>query len=334
MLSLDDYPYISPVESKDEEQPRLEFNDTLEEYLRRYGIEYTHTKEAGKFYVNCPYKEHHSGGKHGATDAYVFDDGKWGFYCSHAHCEKHRTWDAFKRGHGIQDKPFRKNGDQGKATFVSDTPLYTDADIETDKGEDTLMEFPQDLFFGVFKDYRDAHLDRVPISDAFAFASLKHTIASILGRKIYLDTSPLVFPNMYTAFIGGSSDSAKGNALRQSREMLRDSAPNVLTLSGLATPEGLLNQFVKPNEKEDEEEGTVFLGGFADGINNPERIRYILDDMCDNESPRVAGYFGEFGSVLRKAAKMNATGLLELIMQLYDAEDDNDSPTKTNRNRR
>ena len=226
---------------------------------------------------------------------------------------------------------YKGDGEPPIDCMGSNTPQYTDDDIELDSGENVLMEFPQELFFGVFKDYREAHLDRVPISDAFAFASLKHTIASILGRKIYLDTAPLVFPNMYTAFIGGSSDSAKGNALRQSREMLRASAPNVLTLSGLATPEGLLNQFVKPKEKENEDEGTVFLGGFADGINNPERIRYILDDMCDNESPRVAGYFGEFGSVLRKAAKMNATGLLELIMQLYDAEDDNDSPTKTNR---
>ena len=218
--------------------------------------------------------------------------------------------------------------------FMDNTTQYTDDDIELDSGENVLMEFPQELFFGVFKDYREAHLDRVPISDAFAFAGLKHTIASILGRKIYLDTAPLVFPNMYTAFIGGSSDAAKGNALRQSRDLLRDSAPNVLTLSGLATPEGLLNQFVKPTERVEDVDGgevTTYSGGFADGMNNEDRIMHTLDDMCDNESPRVGGFFGEFGSILRKAAKMNATGLLELIMQLYDAEPDNDSPTKTNR---
>ena len=179
----------------------------------------------------------------------------------------------------------------------------------------------------------------MPISDAFAFAGLKHTIASILGRKVYLDSSPFVFPNMYTAFIGGSSDSAKGNALRQARDMLRDSAPNVLTLSGLSTPEGLLNQFVKPIARVDEvvnadgetEERTFWSGGFANGLTDTERIEHVMRDMCNDESPRVSGFFGEFGSILRKAAKMNATGLLELIMQLYDAEPDNDSPTKTNR---
>ena len=95
-------------------------------------------------------------------------------------------------------------------------------------------------------------------------------------------------------FIGRSSDSAKGNALRQSREMLKHSAPNVLTLSGLATPEGLLNQFVKPTEKvEDSDDGeiTTYWGGFADGMNNPERIRYILDDMCEKESPQTRRLF-------------------------------------------
>ena len=229
---------------------------------------------------------------------------------------------------------YRGNGEPPTDFMGSNTPQYTDDDFELDDGENVLMEFPQDLFFGVFKDYREAHLDRVPISDAFAFAGVKHTIASILGRKIYLDTAPLVFPNLYTALIGGSSDTAKGNALRQSRDMLRDSAPNVLTLTALATPEGLLNQFVKPTEKEenvDGEEITTYSGGFADGMNDDDCIIHTLADMCDNESPRVAGFFGEFGSVLRKASKMNATGLLELIMQLYDAEPDSDSPTKTNR---
>ena len=56
VLTLADYPYTPPVESKDKSQPRLDFDETLESYLKRHGIEYTHTKEAGKFYVNCPYK--------------------------------------------------------------------------------------------------------------------------------------------------------------------------------------------------------------------------------------------------------------------------------------
>ena len=119
LLSLDDYPYTPPVESKDESQPRLEFDETLEEYLRRHGIEYTHTKEAGKFYVNCPYKDHHTGGKHGKTDAFVFDDGKaWAYYCSHASCANNRTWDAFKEGNGIANRSGKPKPD--KAT-VSDT---------------------------------------------------------------------------------------------------------------------------------------------------------------------------------------------------------------------
>ena len=345
VLALSDYPYMPP---KTELKPKAisEGSVHLVDYLTQHSIAYT--QDGNKYFVECPFKEHHTNGICKLKDAYVFEnaEGKFAYHCSHASCKSagRTTWDSFRDAHGIQkhkwNEPTEKaKQDNRRIDFVGDAPTYTDEDIETDNGEDALMEFPQELFFGVFKDFRDAHLDRVPISDAFAFAGLKHTIASILGRKIYLDTSPLVFPNMYTAFIGGSSDTAKGNALRQSRDMLRDSAPNVLTLSGLATPEGLLNQFVKPvarvdelvNEDGETEEKTVYTGGFAEGINDTERIRCILADMCQNESPRVAGYFGEFGSILRKAVKMNATGLLELIMQLYDAEPDNDSPTKTNR---
>ena len=344
-LLLKDYPHTTP---KSEQKRTVSSTKpvSLAEYLDQHCLPYT--QENDKYFVECPFKHHHTGGVCKPKDAYVFEntEGKFAYHCSHTSCKStgRTTWEAFREAHGIRKREWVDTAGKPKQSskgvdFVGDTPLYTDDDIETDTGEDALMEFPQELFFGVFKDFRDAHLDRVPISDSFAFSGLKHAIASILGRKIYLDTSPLVFPNMYTAFIGGSSDTAKGNALRQSRDMLRDSAPNVLTLSGLATPEGLLNQFVKPAARVDEvvngngetEERTVYSGGFADGMNDPEKIMHILGDMSHNESARVSGYFGEFGAILRKAAKMNATGLLELIMQLYDAEPNNDSPTKTNR---
>ena len=133
VLSLDDFPYTPPVDSKDKAQPRLSLDETLEEYLSRHGIEYTHTKEAGKFYVNCPYKDHHSGGKHGATDAYVFDDSQaWAFYCSHASCANRRTWDAFKRGNGIVNgsgaTPKRKKNPEAETDTdapAPDSPFFS-----------------------------------------------------------------------------------------------------------------------------------------------------------------------------------------------------------------
>ena len=103
ILAVDDYPFTPPeTETKHVSQPRLDFDETLEEYLRRHRVDYTPSDEAGKYYVVCPYKENHTGAVNKPKDAYVFDDGRgWAFYCSHAHCKNHRTWDAFKRGYKI-----------------------------------------------------------------------------------------------------------------------------------------------------------------------------------------------------------------------------------------
>ena len=107
ILELNEFP-----EPKDESQKHQNGkngyqngkNETLEEYLRRNGIQYQPTKDPNKFYVECPYKSEHTGGKQGPTDSYVFDDGTgWAYYCSHAHCRDKRTWEAFKAGHGIKN---------------------------------------------------------------------------------------------------------------------------------------------------------------------------------------------------------------------------------------
>ena len=44
-----------------------------------------------------------------------------------------RHGDSFKEGFGIQGKLFQKSvGSQVNADYVSDTPLYSDDDIDTD----------------------------------------------------------------------------------------------------------------------------------------------------------------------------------------------------------
>ena len=328
ILNLDDYP-IPKKEKSQATFTEKTVQETLEEYLRRHNIPYKPSKDGSKLYVECPYKEGHTGGKQGPTDSYVWDDGKWSYFCSHAHCVHKRTWEAFKAGHGIQTE-FKNN--RKSQSFVSDPPPYSDVDIDVETEAEKALDFPAELFeitpFGL---YRDAHKDRVPMSDPYAFSGLKHVIASLLGRKIYIKTDPTVYPNLFTAFIGDSSDSAKGNAFKQARKMLKDCDPNVQTLSALATPEGLINQFVTPVRKEDKETGDPYWqGGFAEGMGDTDMIDAIITAITGKESVRISGFFGEFGSLLRKSAKQNATGLLELLMQLYDAEDDVKSPTKVN----
>ena len=104
VLSLQDYPFTPPVENSRLSTQIADFDDTLPAFLDRHKIDYQGSNEPGKYFVECPYKAHHTGGEHGRTDAYVFDDGRgWGFYCSHASCANQRTWEAFKTGNGIEN---------------------------------------------------------------------------------------------------------------------------------------------------------------------------------------------------------------------------------------
>ena len=259
-------------------------------------------------------------------------NGECGYSCQTNTCSGKNFQDLYESA-GYSKAPPPSVPAQSSETHSAsklEIPLYDDADVDVADVDDEILEFPQGLFFDAFEMYRDAHADRVPMSDAYAFAGLKHVISSILGRKIYIESDPPVFPNFFTGVIGDSADAAKGNALRQARKMLTDCDPNVLTLSALATPEGLINQFVTPEEKEDPDGEIYYFGGFADGMNDTEHIGQILMAMCKKESVRISGFFGEFGSILRKAAKQNAAGLIELLMELYDATPDVKSPTKAN----
>ena len=111
ILSLDDYPFqpTQPPEmpqgaSKDS-RPDL----TLLEYLNKHDIAHTPSPKHGrKYFLDCPNKSSHTGGKQNDTAAYVFDDGKWAFHCSHDYCQEHdlSTWEAFKRGYNIKDSEF------------------------------------------------------------------------------------------------------------------------------------------------------------------------------------------------------------------------------------
>lgn len=84
------------------------FTDTeLLQFLTSHKIE-NEKRHGGGFYVECPYKQNHTGGVSNRTDAYVFcGDHGFAFYCSHASCKEagNNTWRRFKQGIGIDRRP-------------------------------------------------------------------------------------------------------------------------------------------------------------------------------------------------------------------------------------
>ena len=107
-LNLADYPFEpetdeikKPIENKQEPV------ETLQEFLNRHKITYEPSNDSNKFYVECPYKNGHTNGKSGKTDAYVFGDAAgWAFNCSHTSCKQAglTTWESFRAGMKIPRK--------------------------------------------------------------------------------------------------------------------------------------------------------------------------------------------------------------------------------------
>lgn len=304
---------------------------TLDEFIREHGLSTIKPRPKGGHFVQCPWADEHSSGKNGDTDAYIWEnpDGTFAFNCSHATCkQRNRTnWSSYREA--VAPKRCEPTTSERKFQFVNEPPKWTEDDIQREENTPQLKPFPEELFFGPFKTYREAHIDKVPMSDAFCFASLKHAISSLLGRKYFIKTTPTIFPNMFTALIGDSSDSAKGIAISQSVEMLRATAPSVHRMNSLATAPGLMNMFTMPKLIEglgDDEDR--YIGGVADKVKDTQFITDMIENMCDKESIRNSLYLEEFSTLLAKANTINGSGLLQAIMELYDARNDSDVNTK------
>ena len=320
ILKLDEFPIPQPKIDQPKENGKNQFtqtpnnrvNETLEEFLIRHHISYQMT-EPGKFYVECPYKTSHTGEKQGPTDSYVFDkDNRWGFYCSHAHCSKRRTWQAFKDGHGI--KTYKEKTEPIRIP-------YPEPEIEQSEEDPMTVQFPEELFYGVFDTYRKSVEGRTPIPNSFLFATLKQIISASLGRRIHVKSQLPIYPNTYTALIGKSADGHKGVAMTVAEQLLSKADPNVVILTKPSTEEGLLDLFTIPELRTGEnEEGEYeyYTGGIAELLPH-ERVDSIVANIDSHESIRIIGAFEELSSVLNRSKKATFSGIPELFMQLYDA---------------
>ena len=122
-LNLDDYPYTEPEEQQElpQENPTSTDHGTdgsLEDFLQKHNVDYEPSNDSNKFYVQCPYKNGHTNGKSGKTDAYVFSDASgWAFNCSHTSCKQagRTTWDSFRDGMKIPRKDTFHGGSRKNA---------------------------------------------------------------------------------------------------------------------------------------------------------------------------------------------------------------------------
>lgn len=254
-------------------------------------------------------------------------------------------WDTFKRSDdavkvgwtrlvewaklGGYEPPPKKTRD-----FVGNFEPLTDEQVDTDISDIELPVFPDELFTGIFASYQNALHEANPVPDSFLFATLKQAICATLGRAVFIDTEPRVYPILYTGLIGDSSDGHKGIAIKFMKHLLAQSDENVLQMPSITTEEGLIDMFVEPKAVKGEDDTIeTYRDGWFPFVNNKERAEEIMGQQLSNESIRILGTFEEFSQVLHRGKKNYGAGLLELMMELYDAPDVIVSPNKSSKSK-
>lgn len=262
ILKLDDFP--EPVEQPKSQPQQRNLDqgptESLEDYLRRKGVAYEPTKEANKFYVECPYKAGHTGGKQGKTDSYVFDDGTgWGYFCSHAHCEHRRTWEAFKSGMGIS------NGKRNTSTYNNHSSEQPTDELDLSPlpiEENILPKFPEDKdifiegFEALYEAYAKTHVWSPEMLMAMGIGAV-----SFVGRHSNVRThekSPTYPLSSYILAVGESDLTAKSQAISEIKKWLSQTEEVFQPLSNVQSIEGVLKALNISLQDDDYEEATRY----------------------------------------------------------------------------
>lgn len=293
-LKLSDYqkntPETLPTTSKT--QARTEYpKTTLREWLGMHSIAYEEdTGVSEKYFVECPYKQHHTEGKCKPKDAYVFvnESGKFAYHCSHASCKSagRTNWESFKEGYGI------RKVDGGKYR-VHNSQAPEPKRLPVEDTED--IKFPVEALKGtIFGYYEEAYAGRNETCPAFRFAELAFVLGALVGRHISLksDIRP-IYTNMYFSLVGRSNFSHKGESLHKIRQLLNGCETDTLKIASfLPTAEGLLGML---SEVED------------------TRLICLLD---------------EFKALFSKAAQKTSESLIPRLNEAYDCPPKLDNHTK------
>ena len=358
ILKLSDFPFIDPEQPEPTPTPKSpvdghgKYNATQRKYrndldglTRDANLTCHETSADGTVRVDCPFNAEHK------RDAFVKldSDGYPSFKCHHNSCSG-KGFNEMAKVTGIE-VPYNPRGEfdakqaelanqyqqnQQAIRDAEDGQTYTDEQIDTDITDREVPDFPMELFTGIFSHYREALDEANPVPDSFLFATMKQAICATLGRSVFIDTEPLVYPVIFTGLIGDSSTGHKGVALKCIRRLLRIADPNVLQMPSLTTEEGFIDMFIEPEPviKKFDEEGnevneiTGYTGGWFPFVNDKDKAEEIMEAQMSAESIRILGTFDEFSQILQRGKKAYTAGMLEMIMDLYDAPDQIISPNK------
>ncbi|MBA7704010.1 hypothetical protein ES703_112808 [subsurface metagenome] len=152
-------------------------------------------------------------------------------------------------------------------------------------------ELPEEVWQGLFGDYRDLVADTTEAPDNYHYVCFAVALGATLGRRVHVYHARRLFPNYYACLIGRTAITRKDTARYRTQRLLDDlhseenpENPQFQIIPGIGSAEGLLDA----------------LGG--------ERKVVILSE-------------GEFLSLLAKARQEALSNLIPKLTSLFDCPD-------------
>lgn len=303
----------------------------VERYLPHHGYSFqVKNKDGRTIYIldQCPFNPNHNQGEVCITqDA----SGKLGFKCFHNSCAG-KTWSEAREAIG-DPKPFyqgsqthsnsARNGEKHKSRHNPSEAQVQAAPSEPSEEPQKILKgppFPASAWRGVFEVYRRGVHGKNEVCDAYHFAMLKSVAGIIFGRTAYIYTGRYLYPNFYTCLIGTTGLSRKTTALDLGRTLLGNTDPNVISFSGLATPEGLLSKLQIPAPEDDAESNeaqklSLFMQARIDATSSYEGFRALIG-------------LSEYAALLKKSKKSASDGLIQMLTEAYDCPLALENPTR------
>lgn len=275
ILKLEDFPMPTPEPMSTMQSP-LDIAMSLEDFLRKHGIQYKKSSEVNKFYVECPWKDGHTGGICKPKDAYVFSgyDGKFAFHCSHDTCKRRgNSWEQYREC--VAPKP------------ITATPKPTTKPAEMldrllkpkpkELIDNTPPEFPSDVWDEGMLDLYNAYLGNGNyfIPEPFIMAAGLTAASVIAGRKYRVkpfdtpDDDKCTYPNLYTLVVGNSRHACKSDSRLLMEQIVYDTYNDfpldTKFVSGIASKAAMMEMYEQEND------------GKIEGI----KCVYSIDEMAN-----------------------------------------------------
>jgi len=142
--------------------------------------------------------------------------------------------------------------------------------------------------------YRQAVGASTEAADEFHYLALLTVLGTAFGRNLTLYCGGPIYPNMYTVLVGRTGD-RKSTAIQLAMDLLLRVAPQLLTLNGVGSQEGLMERMAQAR---------------------PGCHRTLLN-------------IDELASLLKKARRESSGSLLEFITEVFHCPDFKTHPTRS-----